>query len=237
MPLPLGTASEPVRSGDGSHTEHDGLYEQAQALRWTVDAFSALRRRSAPRWRSAWISPSAPPRPTPSRWRGNWLRCARSSSRTRCGRKTPTSSLPAPAHLRAHRHRGADPQQVGLAGADRTRSDGLLPGQPVHLRRADRGKEVAGWWKTHYIEQAPHNPLGPVSTAACLHFDLSTPLFAVHELTWRPSVLADVACTDMRLEGGNLTGESPGWASNSTRPPRAYPFGNPACGSCAARTT
>jgi galactonate dehydratase len=36
--------------------------------------------------------------------------------------------------------------------------------------------------REHYIEQAPHNPLDPVSTAACLHFDLSTPLFAVQEL-------------------------------------------------------
>jgi L-alanine-DL-glutamate epimerase-like enolase superfamily enzyme len=50
-----------------------------------------------------------------------------------------------------------------------------------------------------------------VSTAACLHFDLSTPLFAVQELTWRPDVLADVVRTDMRLEGGNLySGGTPG---------------------------
>ena len=72
-------------------------------------------------------------------------------------------------------------------------------------------RKVAGWCETHYIEQAPHNPLGPVSTAACLHFDLSTPLFAVQELTWRPSVLDGVVRTDMRLEGGNLySGGSPG---------------------------
>jgi galactonate dehydratase len=57
----------------------------------------------------------------------------------------------------------------------------------------------------------PHNPLGPVSTAACLHFDLSTPLFAVQELTWRPGVLDGVVRADMRLEGGNLySGGSPG---------------------------
>jgi len=72
-------------------------------------------------------------------------------------------------------------------------------------------RKLAGWCETHYIEQVPHNPLGPVSTAACLHFDLSTPLFAVQELTWRPGVLADVVRTDMRLEGGNLySGGSPG---------------------------
>ena len=72
-------------------------------------------------------------------------------------------------------------------------------------------RKVAGWCETHYIEQVPHNPLGPVSTAACLHFDLSTPLFAVQELTWRPDVLGNVVRTDMRLEGGNLySGGSPG---------------------------
>lgn len=72
-------------------------------------------------------------------------------------------------------------------------------------------RKVAGWCETHYIEQAPHNPLGPVSTAACLHFDLSTPLFAVQELVWRPDVIPDVVQTDMRLEGGKLfSGGAPG---------------------------
>jgi galactonate dehydratase len=72
-------------------------------------------------------------------------------------------------------------------------------------------KKVAGWCETHYIEQAPHNPLGPVSTAACLHFDLSTPLFAVQELVWRPDIIPDIVQTDMRLEGGKLfSGSAPG---------------------------
>ncbi len=72
-------------------------------------------------------------------------------------------------------------------------------------------RKLAAWCETHYIEQVPHNPLGPVSTAACVHFDLSTPLFAVQELTWRPGVLEGVVTTDLRLEGGNLfSGNSPG---------------------------
>lgn len=65
-------------------------------------------------------------------------------------------------------------------------------------------RKVAGWCETHYIEQVPHNPLGPVSTAACLHSDLSTPLFAVQELVWRPEVMPDIVRTDMWIEGGNL---------------------------------
>ena len=42
-------------------------------------------------------------------------------------------------------------------------------------------RKVAGWCETHYIPIAPHNPLGPVSTAACLHLDLATSNFAVQE--------------------------------------------------------
>ena len=43
-------------------------------------------------------------------------------------------------------------------------------------------KKIAGWCETHYIHLAPHNPLGPVSTAACLHLCLSSPLVGVQEL-------------------------------------------------------
>lgn len=35
-------------AGDGSHAEHDGVYEQPRALRWTVEAFSALREALGP---------------------------------------------------------------------------------------------------------------------------------------------------------------------------------------------
>lgn len=42
--------------------------------------------------------------------------------------------------------------------------------------------KVAGWCETHYMKLALHNPLGPVSTAACLHFDLAASYFGVQEL-------------------------------------------------------
>jgi galactonate dehydratase len=42
-------------------------------------------------------------------------------------------------------------------------------------------KKIAGWCETHYIKLATHNPLGPVSTAACLHLNLSSPLVGVQE--------------------------------------------------------
>jgi galactonate dehydratase len=42
-------------------------------------------------------------------------------------------------------------------------------------------RKVANWCETHYIKIVPHNPLGPVSAAACLHLDVATDNFAVQE--------------------------------------------------------
>jgi galactonate dehydratase len=38
--------------------------------------------------------------------------------------------------------------------------------------------KVAGWCEAHYIDLMPHNPLGPVSTAACIHLGASAANFA-----------------------------------------------------------
>jgi len=42
-------------------------------------------------------------------------------------------------------------------------------------------RKVANWCETHYIKIVPHNPLGPVSAAACVQLDLATDNFAVQE--------------------------------------------------------
>lgn len=66
-------------------------------------------------------------------------------------------------------------------------------------------RKVAGWCETHYIALAPHNPLGPVSTAACLHLDLATSNFGVQELPRVPgSVLPDVFPVQVPFEAGYL---------------------------------
>lgn len=41
--------------------------------------------------------------------------------------------------------------------------------------------KVAGWCEAHYIDLMPHNPLGPVSTAACIHLGSAVPNFAYLE--------------------------------------------------------
>ena len=38
--------------------------------------------------------------------------------------------------------------------------------------------KIAGWCEAHYIDLMPHNPLGPVSTAACIHLGAASPNFA-----------------------------------------------------------
>ncbi len=48
------------------------------------------------------------------------------------------------------------------------------------------GKKIAGWCEGHYIDMAVHNPLGPVATAACVHFNLAVPNFAVQEQPRKP---------------------------------------------------
>jgi L-alanine-DL-glutamate epimerase-like enolase superfamily enzyme len=66
-------------------------------------------------------------------------------------------------------------------------------------------KKIAGWCETHYIKMAVHNPLGPVSTAACLHFNLATPNFAVQEQPARPgTVMTDVFPVQVEWEDGYL---------------------------------
>jgi L-alanine-DL-glutamate epimerase-like enolase superfamily enzyme len=47
-------------------------------------------------------------------------------------------------------------------------------------------KKVAALAETHYIRVAVHNPIGPVSSSACLHLNLAIPNFGVQELPRRP---------------------------------------------------
>jgi hypothetical protein len=42
--------------------------------------------------------------------------------------------------------------------------------------------QVAGWAEAHYVDLMPHNPLGPVCTAACVHLGAAVPNFAWMEV-------------------------------------------------------
>jgi galactonate dehydratase len=65
--------------------------------------------------------------------------------------------------------------------------------------------KVVGWCETHYIKLALHNPLGPVSTAACLHLDLAVNGFGVQELPRIPGTyLQDVFPVQIPYAAGHL---------------------------------
>ena len=73
-------------------------------------------------------------------------------------------------------------------------------------------RKIAGWCETHYIALAPHNPLGPVSTAACLHLCLASPLVGVQELPQPPGhILPEVFPKQVPFADGHLlVPEGPG---------------------------
>lgn len=50
--------------------------------------------------------------------------------------------------------------------------------------------KVAGWCEAHYIDMMPHNPLGPISTAAHIQFGAAVPNFAWLEVLSKVGVNA-----------------------------------------------
>ncbi len=66
-------------------------------------------------------------------------------------------------------------------------------------------RKIAGWCETHYIKLATHNPLGPVSSAACLHLNLASPLVGVQEQPHIPGdLMPDVFPQQIEWEEGWL---------------------------------
>lgn len=66
-------------------------------------------------------------------------------------------------------------------------------------------RKIAGWCETHYIKLVVHNPLGPVSSAACLQINLATPNFGVQEQPRKTgTVLTDVVPVQPEWKDGYL---------------------------------
>jgi L-alanine-DL-glutamate epimerase-like enolase superfamily enzyme len=88
-------------------------------------------------------------------------------------------------------------------------------------------KKIAGWCETHYIKLAVHNPLGPVSSAACLQLNLAVPNFGVQEQPRRPGeTLSDVVLHQPEWHDGSLLPPTrPGLGIEFDRDAaRRYPF-------------
>lgn len=58
-------------------------------------------------------------------------------------------------------------------------------------------RKIAAMAETYYVSVAPHNPLGPVATAAAVHFALATPNWLIQE-----AIRSDVPWRDDVVGGG-----------------------------------
>jgi galactonate dehydratase len=95
-----------------------------------------------------------------------------------------------PAALRTVRQHTAVPLAVGEQYSSKWCFRQAIEEQLCDYARIDlcnvggftEARKIAGWCEVHYIDVVPHNPLGPVSTAACVHLDFAINNFAVQEL-------------------------------------------------------
>lgn len=94
-----------------------------------------------------------------------------------------------PQSYRLVRQHVASPLAIGEHFATKWEFRQLIEEELLDYARIDlcivggltEARKIAGWCETHYIKIVPHNPLGPVSAAACLHLDIATDNFAVQE--------------------------------------------------------
>jgi galactonate dehydratase len=63
--------------------------------------------------------------------------------------------------------------------------------------------KITHWCETHYIDLAPHNPLGPVSAAACVALCMASSNVGVQEMPRRPGSFAtDLFPKQIKWENG-----------------------------------
>ena len=118
-----------------------------------------------------------------------------------------------PYSLRLVRQQTAVPLAVGEQFASKWEFREVIEQELTDYARIDlcivggitEARKIAGWCETHYIKLALHNPLGPISAAACLHLNLATSNFAVQEQPRKPgTLLTDVVPVQMPWADGYL---------------------------------
>lgn len=84
-------------------------------------------------------------------------------------------------------------------GAQYVRTDVCLAGGLTH------SKKIAALAEAYHVDVIPHNPLSPVSTAACVQLDACIPNFALQEYTGEDKPpKSDVLKTPLNLVDGHL---------------------------------
>ncbi|MCZ7649209.1 MAG: mandelate racemase/muconate lactonizing enzyme family protein [Planctomycetota bacterium] len=96
---------------------------------------------------------------------------------------------PSAANYAAFRSRTHVPLAVGEECSSKWEFQQLIEKDAIDYARIDlcnvggltEARKVAAMAETHYIDVIPHNPLGPISTAACVHLAAAIPNFMVLE--------------------------------------------------------
>jgi len=113
-------------------------------------------------------------------------------------------------HIRQHVH---SPLAVGEHYASKWEFRQLIEEDLIDFARIDlcivggitEAKKVAGWAETHQIRLATHNPLGPVSAAACMHLSCAVTNQGVAEQPRKPgSTMQDVFPVQIDWQDGYL---------------------------------
>ncbi|MDA1192148.1 MAG: mandelate racemase/muconate lactonizing enzyme family protein [Candidatus Poribacteria bacterium] len=112
------------------------------------------------------------------------------------------------------------PLAIGEQWSNKWEFQRVLERDLMHYARIDlcnvggitEANKIADWCETHFINIAPHNPLGPVSAAAGLHLCIASPNVGVLELPRKPgNILADVFPRNLTFEDGYLlASDAPG---------------------------
>lgn len=118
-----------------------------------------------------------------------------------------------PTTLKLVRQQTAVPIAAGEQFANKWEFKEIVENDYIDYARIDlcivggftEARKIAGWCETHYIKLALHNPLGPVSSAACLQLNLATSNFAVQEQPRKTgTVLTDVVPVQPEWRDGYL---------------------------------
>ena len=81
----------------------------------------------------------------------------------------------------------------------------IRPPRPVLVRRLSGCKKVATMAEAQHVKVIPHNPLSPVSTAACVQLDACIPNFALQEYTGESEPpKSELLVKPLKLEDGFL---------------------------------
>ncbi|MBK8086451.1 MAG: galactonate dehydratase [Devosia sp.] len=196
-----------------SHSRQDGLYEPIKAISETVEGYRLLRGELGPEVELCFDAHTRMSVP-------DAVRLCRQLEPYRPMFVEDPLRVENPESYRRLRDQTAVPIAAGEQLGTKWQFRSLIEEELIDYARVDmciaggftEAHKIAGWCETHFIDLAVHNPIGPVSTAACLHLNLATPNMLVQELPRRPGEsLADVIVSEHRWEGGWLVAsDAPG---------------------------